>query len=148
MVSKNWDIVDAIGGSMTPFILPGSKLHVERQTTESISKGDVVCYIGEYAQGMAHRVMRKTVSDLGVMLFTKGDAQNAEEAVPAESVVFVVKRVEHRIFSYDTGSLVGRLVASIALGEDAKTRSLRWLFRRFFRVLVFSKRRIQSRSAK
>ncbi|MCP4603973.1 MAG: hypothetical protein GY847_26205 [Proteobacteria bacterium] len=127
---------------MSPFILPGSTLNVERIPVEAIQKGDVVCYIGGNASGVVHRVTRKIESDTGTALFTRGDAQDSEEEVPQESVVSIVRRVEHWLFSYDTDSTIGRIIASIALGEDLKTSLARAVCRRSWQAIHLARSKV------
>jgi len=110
---------------MTPFILPGSRLLVERVPLGEIRKGDVVCYIGDGALGVAHRVVRLERSEKGLSLVTRGDAQRGEETVPGEAVIAVVRRVDHLLVSYDTGGPIGRTIARVALGEDKKARAVK-----------------------
>jgi signal peptidase I len=117
------DEVDAVGGSMSPFILAGSRLCVERVPVDEIRSGDVVCYIGGGQLGVAHRVIRVTHTDDGVVFCVRGDAQRGEEPVPASAVIAVVRRVEHRWFAYDTGGPIGRAIARIALAESRRTRA-------------------------
>jgi uncharacterized protein (UPF0248 family) len=125
---------------MNPFILSGSRLLVERVPVERIRKGDVVCYIGEGASGVAHRVVG--VAEVGgrTILATRGDAQSGEERVPTEAVISVVRRVEHRLLSYDTGGPVGRAFSRIALGENRAARAGKTLCRLSFRALALAKR--------
>ena len=125
MADSIYGEVRAVGGSMSPFILPGSTLSVERVCAASIRKGDVICFIGDNAEGITHRVSREPMGGSEAFLSTKGDAQRDDERVPQEAIVFVVRRVRHRFFSYNTGSLVGRVVARIALEEDLMSRALK-----------------------
>jgi uncharacterized protein (UPF0248 family) len=130
----------SFGGSMVPFILPGSRLRVQRVPVERIQKGDVVCYIGEGRLAVAHRVV--SVAEVGgrTTLSTRGDAQSGEERVPAEAVLSVVRRVEHRLFSYDTDGPVGRAFARIALGENRTAVAAKTLCTISFRALALAKR--------
>jgi signal peptidase I len=132
--------VTSTGGSMSPFILPGSRLFVERVPVKRIQKGDVVCYIGEGALGVAHRVVSVNEVDGRTILCTRGDAQIGEERVPAEAVISVVRRVEHKLLSYDTDGPVGRAFARIALGEDRTARAAKTLCWLSFRALAVAKR--------
>ncbi len=125
---------------MSPFILPGSQLRIESVSVERIRKGDVICYIGNGALGVAHRVVNVTEVDGRTILSTRSDAQSNEEPVPAEAVISVVRRVEHRLFSYDTDGPIGRVFAHIALGENRPTRAAKTLCRLSFRALICAKR--------
>lgn len=141
-VRSEWD---ATGGSMTPFILPGSRLRCERVPISQIREGDVVCYIAEGGASFAHRVTRKVRSGAGFVLFTRGDALFVEEQVPGEAVISVVRRVEHRLFSYDAGGPIGRTIARIALGEDRKTRAAKRLCAAGWRAIAFTRRALKGR---
>ena len=130
----------ATGGSMTPFVLAGSRLQVERVPISEVRKGDVVCYIGEDGASIAHRVTRKVREGTGFVLRTRGDAQRVEEQVPGEAVMSVVRRVEHRLFSYDTDGPIGRAIARIALGEDRKARAAKIFCATGWRAIAFARR--------
>ncbi|HEY2735422.1 MAG TPA: HAMP domain-containing sensor histidine kinase, partial [Polyangiales bacterium] len=96
---------------MFPFIPSGSSLHL-RAGCESIAIGDVVAYSLASSEGLiAHRVMRIAPDECVV----RGDAQTDEEVIARSAIAYVVTRVDHRRFAYDTGGRVGRLLARIAL---------------------------------
>lgn len=120
----------AEGNSMCPFIPPGSRLLAAPVEVDNIRKGDVICYIGEQGEGTAHRVTRIIESEKGRTLFARGDAQDTEEEVPAEAVMFVVKRVTYRGLAYDMDGPVGRAFARIALADSKKAASAATFFRR------------------
>ena len=133
-------IIHVVGGSMIPFVLPGSVLRVERVPFEEIEKGDVICVIGENSGGGAHRVVEKMNSEDRAVVLTRGDAREFGEIVPAESVVFVVRRVEHRLFSYDSKGSIGRIIAHVALGDSFLTSLLRDICRCSFAAIALSRR--------
>jgi len=140
MTDSYYNLVEAVGGSMSPFVLPGSRLRVQRVPVEQIRKGDVICYVGKGAFGVAHRVVNTAEIDGRMTLSTRGDAQSGEEVVPTEAVIAVVRRVEHRLFSYDTDGPVGRTFAHVALAENRSTRAVKTLCWLSFRALAIAKR--------
>ncbi len=135
------------GRSMSPFILPGSELFVHPVEIAKIRKGDVICYVGQSSGGVAHRVVGKTRTEKGVALVTRGDAQNVEETVPEEAVLYVVHRVEHSYFSYRTNGVVGRVFARISLGESLSMRATRSAIRRTWRTLLRVRRKVSLSTA-
>ena len=116
--------VRLLGHSMAPFILPGSTLHVEPVGMNEIELGDVVCYIGQNAQVIAHRVVGKTQA-LGGAIMARGDARDFVDEVPRGAVISVVCGVEHPLLSYETRGAAGRILARIALGRGGTSRLIK-----------------------
>lgn len=117
MVSRFHKLV-AMGGSMSPCIPSGSRLLVERVSSGSIQKGDVLCFIGQDGNGVAHRVIRIENARQGKVYVVRGDAQEGVECVPEAAVLYVVTRVCHRRFSYNLNGRFGAVVARVALAES------------------------------
>jgi hypothetical protein len=117
------------GNSMRPFIPPGSRLFVAPVCFAEIRKGDVICYIGEQKECTAHRVTRIVDSKDERLLFVRGDAQDTEESVRFDAVMFIVKRAACRGLAYDMDGPAGRLFARIALAESKKAASAKAAFR-------------------
>ena len=132
--------VGAAGGSMSPFIPAGSRLRIERVPVGEIRRGDVVCFIGGGPIGVAHRVVRIERAAQAVVLYARGDAQRGEERVPGEAVIAVVRRVEHRLFAYDTDGAAGRAIARVALGEDLPARGVKAACVGAWRALCLARR--------
>ena len=120
MASNTDNEIRAVGGSMSPFILSGSRLFVEHVEPGCIRVGDVVCFIGDGGQGVTHRVLQIADSSDGKVLHVRGDAQTQSETVPETAVLYVVKRVSHRRLAYDLDGPLGKLFARISLAEDRK----------------------------
>jgi hypothetical protein len=97
-------------------------LQVEPVRIEEIARGDVVCFPGDRETVVAHRVIGRT-GDVESRLFAiRGDAQEVAEHVPAAAIAYVVTRVEHPLFSYDTRGVLGRCIARFALRHGVATR--------------------------
>ena len=122
--------IRGVGGSMHPFIPPGSRLLVAPVIFPNrIRKGDVVGFIGEGGSVTAHRVTRTSTVHGRLVLWTRGDAQEIEECIPEEALCYVVRRVARGPIAYRTGGAAGRLLARIALAENRKTAAAKKLLR-------------------
>lgn len=128
---------------MNPFIPAGSRLRVRRVPVDEIRDGDVVCYLGEGGRSVAHRVVGRGRSGVAIVLRTRGDAGGGEEQVPGDAVLYVVRRVEHRLFAYDTEGAIGRAIARIALARKPGTRLAKSFCIQAFRVAVFARRAVR-----
>ena len=103
------------GGSMRPFVVHGTTVHVENVDPSAVRPGDVVVF----TRGMelvAHRVLRQRRREGRRIFITKGDVLNApDEPVAEESLVGRVVAIERngRLLRLDTPvlRLLGRTVA-------------------------------------
>jgi hypothetical protein len=127
------------GSSMLPAILPGSRLHVVSAKPEALISGDVVCYVGQGAVVVAHRVVRGLMGSAGDGLVVKGDSQSQEETLPASAVMYRVLRVERGLLSYETDGIVGRTFAHLALSNGPAAKTLQFSLRMGIRLAVMGK---------
>lgn len=104
-------VVESKGGSMFPFVPGGSLLTVESARQTRFAAGDIICFIGEGKQLVAHRVIE--VAD--GMLRVRGDRGGCDELVPASAVFGRVLHVRRGLLDYATDDAVGRLLAHVAL---------------------------------
>ncbi|MBN2340895.1 MAG: S24/S26 family peptidase [Deltaproteobacteria bacterium] len=121
---------------MIPFIVPESALTVERVDTRFLQIGDIICFIDQDGFGVAHRLVRIEQCNDVKRYFTRGDAQRCEEEVPEESLVFVVRKVQHRYLAYDTDGPVGRLATRLALSQSYRGVLLKNALQRLLRLGV------------
>ena len=105
----------ARGSSMFPFVPGGSRLSLSPRAERTICVGDIVCYPGQAQQVVAHRVREILPGPDGPCYRICGDGSSRSEVVPVEAIAWVVTRVEHRYFRYDTDSAIARLLSSAAL---------------------------------
>jgi signal peptidase I len=131
----NW-IVDVTGGSMTPFILGGSRINVTAKPADQIKIGDIVGFIGYKKNPVAHRVIDKKTENGKIVFKIRGDAQKQHEWVPASAITFIVTRVEHRYLSYNTDSYTGRLFTRIALEKSFKFRVIKKIMCKGFNLTL------------
>ena len=114
--------LDTVGFSMVPALWPGDR--VELVLPDVVSTGDVVAFVGEGGQRLAHRVVGRC-SRSGDYLIA-GDANRGPDApVPRKAIIGVVVRVRRRFFgrwhTVPQGLWRGRLPWRPA------RRSIRWV---------------------
>jgi len=114
-------VIQSQGGSMFPFIPGKSWLVVEPVGTAPLVPGDVVCFIGQDEQLVAHRVI--TVN--GDSLSVRGDRGGGCEEVPTNAVFGRVLHVQRGPLRYRTAGVVGRVLAHVALRRPRLHRVLR-----------------------
>jgi hypothetical protein len=130
---------------MLPFIPPGSAVEVERVSPEKVKTGDVVCYIDESAWGLTHRVIHVERRDGRLLFSVRGDAQKHCREVTSTALVYIVRRVRFRRFSYDCDGDIGQLISGIAISDAVPQRITRntlavlWemasKFRKLYRII-------------
>ena len=113
------------GGSMFPAIPAGAIVAVERVEPSRIRPGDVLCHPALGGAVVAHRVVRIEDGPDGRAIVTRGDGGTAEDRVPESAAIHVVRRVEHRLFAYDSDGPVGRALATAALSDGPAWRTAR-----------------------
>ncbi|MET0389985.1 MAG: HAMP domain-containing sensor histidine kinase, partial [Polyangiales bacterium] len=92
----------------------GSVLELQPPPRAGFRVGDIVAYGGQRAGRsclIAHRVV---AVDAG-QLWVRGDAHEHPERVPASSVAYVVSAVARSGVRYETASVVGRVLAHLAV---------------------------------
>jgi signal transduction histidine kinase len=104
---------------MFPFVPSGCLLEVRLASAGPIRPGDIVAYPGANAPRalVAHRVLRVQREAGATWYVTRGDAQHHEERIAECAIAYVVTRVRHRAFAYDTDGRVGRVLARIAVQQ-------------------------------
>lgn len=115
---RNPEPKPTIGYSMLPAILPGSTVEIAQVSADEVYVGDVICYINENKDIVAHRVVG--IDGLGddLAFITRGDAQDQCGQIPQQAVVGVVKAVNNRFFSYGSDGLIGRTFSGLALARN------------------------------
>ncbi len=111
---------------MLPFILPQSKLHLRYRDDgwQGVQKGDIVCYLGQGKEFVAHRVVGENYGSTKTVFFVKGDAQTGAAKIDDSAIVAVVEKVIQPFFSYRTRGLFGTAIASAAIRMPGITRLL------------------------
>jgi signal transduction histidine kinase len=106
-------------------------LSVHTQQPGDVRVGDVVAYLDRNSPRslVAHRVVHIEHSAGTTWYLTRGDAQSHEERISASAVAYVVTRVAHRRFAYDTRGPLGRTFARIAVHGGFGLQATTWLAR-------------------
>ncbi len=121
---------------MSPFVLRGGHIYVVKVNNADIRVGDIICYLGEDAPVIAHRVVSVEQEGGDTLFLTRGDARGEVTLVRPREVVGVVRRVHQPLFSYRTNGLVGQLFRWFALRDDTISRRLKQLSRKLFEVFT------------
>ena len=124
------------GMSMAPFIPPGSILTVSRVGPENLRPGDVVCYIDETGDGVAHRIIGIETRNNKPVFILQGDAHPLNEVVPAESIVYQVQKVAIGPIFYRCHGVWGQLFSSMARSQAFPSRCIRRIFLNLWRGAV------------
>jgi signal transduction histidine kinase len=116
---------------MFPFIPSGSLLSVCESQPGDVHVGDVIAYPtpGRWRALVAHRVVRIEHAADTTWYTTLGDSQPYEERIAESAVVYVVTRVAHRYFAYQTRGPLGRAFARIAIRRGSSLRAAMLLAR-------------------
>lgn len=106
---------------MLPFVLPGSRLHLEHKGRDdwSVEEGDIVCFLGSGGRMVAHRVVEIVDGDDGPRYSIAGDTTGGREMVDPAEIASVVTRVETNLFSYETRRGFGKALARMAIDRSA-----------------------------
>ena len=105
---------------MFPFVPGGSHLTLEQTQSVRIALGDIVCFIDEDEQLVAHRV----VAVLGNVLRVRGDRGGRDECVPVAAIFGRVLHVRRGLLSYATDGAIGRLLAHVVLKRPNLHRAM------------------------
>jgi hypothetical protein len=105
----------AVGSSMFPWIPSGSTLELEPFDAASARAGDILVFIGDAAELVAHRVVAVETAAHEPVFIMRGDAQEHLDRIAAGAVAYRVTRVSYGGFSYATRGCLGRAVAHFAV---------------------------------
>lgn len=72
-----------LSGSMSPLFEPKALIFAKETDPAALREGDVICFL-QNGTAITHRILRIETTDGQVRYVTKGDANNAEDALPVK----------------------------------------------------------------
>lgn len=123
------------GFSMWPFVKENDKIIIKRLRVQDLKIGDIILYKDKAkGQNICHRLVKKTYSENGIILFTRGDASDfLSELVPGHNFI---------------GRVVGIVRNGRVLNLSSRQQIIfNWLIAKFYVIyralIIFLKQKIR-----